>query len=308
LPPRAYLCVSIDCECDKGARWRLRRPLAFQGVHEGIGAKLHPVFAEYGAKPTYLLSPEVLDSAFAVDLLATLRGCELGTHLHGELAQPGAAVPDVTLAVQREYPPQLERAKLTWLTDTFRDAFGRAPKSFRAGRFGLGPSSIGILEDLGYSVDSSVTPHVDWSAVSPGLSFVGAPEQPYHPDPRDPARPGRSRLLEVPITIRPPRLAVLPFLGRRLERRWLRPTKNDGAALVAVARESIDRAARAGRETIVLNAMFHNVEVVPGASPYAATERDAARILGRLTTLLGFARQEGIESIGLGDVPDVLRA
>jgi hypothetical protein len=307
--PRAVLCVTVDCECDKGPAWRTRRPLAFEGVHAGLAGRLHPLFRRFGAKPTYLLSPELLRDARAVERLASLEGCELGTHLHGELAEPGAFEPDVTNAVQRDYPRDVEAAKLGWLTAAFRDAFGRAPRSFRAGRFGLGANTVGLLDDLGYAVESSVTPHVDWSDVSPGLSFVGAPTQPYHPDPAEPARPGDARLLEVPVTVRPGRLARVPLLGKRLEHRWLRPTRSSGEALVALARETVEAESREhpGR-TVVLNAMFHNVEVVAGASPYASTDDEARRIVERLGTLLEHCRAEGIPCVGLEDVPEVLSA
>jgi hypothetical protein len=304
---RAFLCVSIDCECDKGPAWRTRRPLGFDGVHVGIAERLHPLFRRLGAKPTYLLSPELLRDEHCVERLASLDDCELGTHLHGELAEPGAFEPEITDAVQRDYPPELERAKLTWLTRTFRDAFNRAPQSFRAGRFGIGTSTISILDDLGYTVDSSVTPHVDWSDVSPGLSFVGAPTQPYHPDPHDPAKRGAARLLEVPVTIRPSALSRVPLLGKHAEHRWLRPTRSSGDALVSIVRETLEaeQVARPERP-VVLNAMFHNVEVTPGTSPYAATEGEARRIVERLAALLEFARHEGIACIGLSEVPGVL--
>jgi hypothetical protein len=275
-------------------------------VHVGIGERLHPLFQRFGAKPTYLLSPELLRDPGCVERLAALDGCELGTHLHPELAEPDAFEPDVTAAVQRDCPPDVERAKLAWLTEAFRGAFGRSPASFRAGRFGVGPSTLGILEGLGYAVESSVTPHVDWSDVSPGLTFVGAPTQPYHPDPRDPARPGASPLLEVPVTIRPRALSRLPVVGKHIEARWLRPTRSDGDELVAIARETVEEEARRGARPVVLNAMFHNVEVVAGASPYAATDAAALRILDRVGALLEHARREGIACVGLSDVPELL--
>ena len=37
---KIYLCVSIDCECDKGPGWRLQKPLSFSGVYEGIANRL----------------------------------------------------------------------------------------------------------------------------------------------------------------------------------------------------------------------------------------------------------------------------
>jgi hypothetical protein len=304
---RSFLCVSIDCECDKGPAWRTQRPLRFEGVHVGIAERLHPLFRHFGATPTYLLSPELLRDDQCIGRLASLDGCELGTHLHGELAGPDAFEPDVTNAVQRDYSPEVERSKMAWLTEAFRAAFGRAPQSFRAGRFGIGASTIPILDDLGYAVESSVTPHVDWSEISPGLSFVGAPTQPYHPDPADPARPGAGRLLEVPVTIRPSALARVPLLGKHMEHRWLRPTRTAGGALVAIAREALaaERLVSPQRP-VILNAMFHNVETVAGASPYAATDQAARRIVDRLGALLEFARRQDMACVGLADIPGLL--
>lgn len=305
---RAYLCVSIDTESDKGRGWLCKRPMSFEGVTDGVVKRLHPLFLEHGAKPTYLLSPEIMRDEQCVEAFAKLEPTsELGTHLHGEYAEPGAYEPDVTKEFQRDYAPEVERQKLTYLTDLFIRAFGHQPLSFRAGRFGIGPETIGILESLGYTVESSVTPHMDWaSAGAPGLSFVGSPSQPYRPDPLDAARPGTSKMLEVPVTIRRRLLSMLPGLAKRIEPRWLRPTRGTAAGLVRVAEDEIADARRtAPGRPVVLNAMFHNVEVVPGTSPYASNEGEARGILDRLRALLAFAKRESIPVIGLGDVPEV---
>ncbi len=213
-----------------------------------------------------------------------------------------------TAAHQRDYPPEIERAKLESLTASFRGAFGRAPTSFRAGRFGIGRETIPILEDLGYAVESSVTPFMDWAANgAPGLAFLDSPTQPYHPDPREPGRRGASPMWEVPVTIRPSRLGGLPLVGRRLEPRWLRPTRGTERAIVEVAKDEIAAAtAAAPSRPVVLTCMFHNVEVLPGTSPYAATEAQAIALVGRLRALLDFAAREGVRTIGLSDVPEVL--
>jgi hypothetical protein len=308
---RAYLCVSIDTECDKGAAWRCRRPMAFSGVHDGVRERLQPLFESFGAKPTYLLSPVVLRDEACVELFRSLeRDAELGTHLHGEYAEPDAFEPDVTTAFQRDYTPEVERQKLTYLTDLFIRAFGHQPQSFRAGRFGIGAASIGILESLGYAVESSVTPHMDWSSAgAPGLAFPGAPTQPYRPDPSDPGRRGDASILEVPVTIRRRLVNALPLVGSRIDPLWLRPTRGTAERLVRVAEDEVaDARRRAPGRPVVLNAMFHNVEIVPEASPYAATEGEARGILDRLRALLDFARRESIAVVGLGDVPEIVGA
>jgi hypothetical protein len=285
--------------------------MTFEGVHIGIVQRLQPLFASYGAKPTYLVSPEVIrDAQSAEELKAIGSGCELGAHLHGEYAEPGAWEPEVTRDFQRDYEGDVEKRKLTYLTDQFIRAFEHQPVSFRAGRFGIGRRTIGILEELGYGVESSVTPNIDWSDQgSPGLSFAGAPTQPYHPDRDDPGKPGESSLLEIPITIRRRLLNSLPGIGKKLEPRWLRPTWTSGDALVRLAEDEIGEARRAtpGRP-VVINAMLHNTEVIPDASPYADAEGTARAILDRLRVLLAFAQRESISVIGLGDVPEILGA
>ncbi len=305
----ALLCVTIDCECDKGPGWRSQRPLRFEGVTEGIARRLMPLFRSHGAKPTFLLSPELLRDEASLEVVGRLAGeAELGTHLHGEYAEPGAHEPEKTTVFQRDYPLDVERDKLAYLTERFLRAFGKPPRSFRAGRFGLGAHSIGILDALGYSVESSVTPYVDWSrAGSEGLSFVDAPSQPYHPDPAAPERPGKSRLWEVPITIVPHPLRGVPLIGRATEPRWLRPTRGSARRLIGVAKSALRTAREAGSsQPVVLNAMFHNVEVIPGASPYASNENEARGILDRLGALLSFARVQGIPVVGLSDAAERL--
>ncbi len=306
---RTYLCVSIDTECDKGLGWKSKRPLAFDGVSGGIVARLQPLFNVHGAKPTYLVSPEVIRDGESAEALSRLQGShELGAHLHGEYAEPGAFEPETTKAFQRDYPEDVERQKLTYLTDLFTKTFGARPRSFRAGRFGIGPNSIPILTDLGYTVESSVTPFMDWSSSgAKGLSFVGAATQPYHPDPRAPAKLGTSPMLEVPVTIRPRALSHAPLVGKYVEPRWLRPTRGTEAGLVRVAKDEIKSARAENPERpVVLNAMFHNVEIIAGASPYAQTEAAAEAIMDRLAALLDFAEREDIRVVGLSDVPELL--
>ncbi len=305
-----YLTVTIDTECDKGPKWHCKNPLSFEGIHHGVGQVLQPVFQEFGARPTYLLSSEVIRDPASRALFATMSGdeAELGTHLHGEFAESSERVPLATLDFQRNYGEALERAKLVQLTHDFEQAFGHAPRSFRAGRFGIGEHSLGILQSLGYEVDSSVTPHMNWaSSGAPGLDFRGAPMQPYAPDLNHPGKPGTARILEVPVTVNHSFGSGLPLVGTFFEPDWLRPTKVRGSRLQKTARRAIANAAAASPEQpVVLTCMFHNVEVTPGMSPYAQTEAQAQSIVDSLRSLLAFARSTGIRVVGLGELPRLL--
>ena len=297
---RAYLCVSVDTESDKAKGWRTRRPMSFEGITDGVVKRIHPLFARFRAKPTYLLSPEVIrDEACVTTFRKLAPSCELGTHLHGEYAEPGSSDPDTTKDLQRDYAPEIERQKLRYLTDLFIRAFDHQPQSFRAGGFGIGPASIGILESLGYTVESSVTPHMD--------GFQGSPTQPYHPDPGDPASVGSASILEVPITIRRRFVHSIPGIGSRIDLRWLRPTRGTEKSIVRVAEDEIAEARRAApNRPVILNAMFHNVEVVAGSSPYGSNEEEARSILDRLRALLELAHRHAIPVVGLGDIPEIL--
>lgn len=298
---KAYLCVTIDCECDKGPGWRLQKPLRFDGITQGIGERLQPLFRRMGAKPSYLLSPEVMADDQCAALLSRLKNeAELGTHLHGEFIGPDAHIPAVSDAVQGAYPRAVEAEKLRLLTDLFRDRFAHAPRSFRAGRFGIGRHSLRLLRDLGYWADSSVTPHMNWAKIgAKDADFRQAPGQPYWPvlDRPASAAPAPTGIVEIPVTIRPH-----PYFGRWLAPRWLRPTKMSAAALIRLAGEEI--AAAAPNRPILLNCIFHNVEIVPAASPYARDRAEADAILANLAGLLEWAAGEKIAVIGLAEAAE----
>jgi len=280
---RAYLCVSVATVSDRGRGGERRRPPSFEGVTDGVVRRIHPFFERFGAKPTYLLSPDVLRDPRCLETFGRLATCsELGTHLDQAAAN--------------------ERDALTEVTDLFIRAFGHQPQSFRGDAGGRESAPIAILESLGYAVDSSVTPCLGRS--------VEAPTQPYRPDPdpEDAGRPGDSTVLEVPATIRRRTLSALPGLGGRLGPRWLRPTRGPTNALLRVAEDELAAARRAAPTLpVILNAVLENVDVVPAASPHGANEEAARGILDGLRALLAFARRLDMPVVGLSDVPEILR-
>ena len=276
------LVVTIDTEVDCDRRWRVSDPPAFRSVVEGIPRVLTPLFDAYGVAPTYLLSGEVMEEPACVDVLRSLDGAELGTHLHAEFVDPqrrlfrdtmGGAVHD---ALQRQYPRDIEAAKLECLTRLFEQAFGRRPSAFRAGRYGMSDDTLGLLADLGYRVDSSVTPGIRWDYPEGVVDY-----QSWRSGPRwiDTSQGG---ILELPITIASPGrfAAIFGWTGGR----WLRPSWAGGRELVRLAESCAD-------ETLVM--MLHSTEVQPGSSPYAADAAGVARITRAMETLLRHWRDRG---------------
>ena len=176
------------------------------------------------------------------------------------------------------------------LTESITRRAGKAPVSYRAGRFGFSAEHIPVLESLGYKVDCSVTPLVSWipqneGPIPPGApDFSTAPTHPYFLDRNDVCRAGDSTLLEVPVTI----LYLHPLMGidairrqaariRKLRYfytatellsldplpRWFRPLPDMTAEKLAQVYHAAMR-----RRLPVVELMFHSRELMPGASPY----------------------------------------
>lgn len=256
----------------------------------------------YGVRPTYVVTRSVVaddEGSATLREYADAGRAEVGTHLHPWTTPPWNTPWDDAAAFPSELPDALLEAKLRSLTEAITQRFGRAPTSYRAGRFGFDGRTARILASLGYVVDSSVTPLTSWrpykGAVDGpgGPDFTGAPLAPYRLDPADVTRAGDG-LVEIPLTIleqtRLPdamasRARALPdghlasrVLSRlRAHRRlWLRPTLERTEALVSACAEADRRGVR------VFNMMIHSSELFPNTSPYFGDQRAVDDLFDRM--------------------------
>lgn len=297
------LMVTLDVEADSDKNWGTPDVRTFKSVLEAIPNRIQPLFAQYGVRPTYLISPEVLLDRSCQAVLRCLADCELGAHLHIEEIPPetvavGSARP--RRGMQWECAPEIERQKIQNLTRLFSDTFGKAPRSFRAGRFGIGHHTGKFLMELGYVVDSSVTPHVRWSSQdgAPIPDFTLARELPYWvAEDGDIFKNGGSGLLEIPVTILGPR--EVPS-SRGSDPIWFRPWYTSRDLLQQVVRLSAYAPPLQDvRRPLVM--MFHSMEVVAGASPYPQTEADVEKYLNALRTVFDTVADCGIKSCTLSE-------
>lgn len=294
------VAISVDTEADAGPTWRRSDPLAFRSVTIGIGRLLTPLFTRFAVRPTYLLSSEVLEDDESMSVLSRLSDVELGTHLHGDHVPPSASQrPAGTASSELAclYPEGIERAKLATITQLFAERVGRAPRAYRAGRYGASGRTARLLAELHYGVDASVAPGTVWTSDRhPGrrVDFRGAPLVPYRPGPNDLREHGDLAIVEVPITILPRPLwwdaALMTgqwLLGRPRVRHpvWLRPSTTSWPWLGWTMRQAVTRTAHDGRAW--LHVMFHSMEVTAGTSPYSRSQEEADRVLSRLHRLLG---------------------
>lgn len=287
---KIVVTITIDTECDHDPQWARSNPITFRSINEGLPERLQPAFEQVGAIPTYLLTVEVLEDANCVETLKNLKGShEYGTHLHAAFIEPekkfhdyaGVDSPDF----QCNYAPETEFLKLQNLTNLFENQLGYRPTSFRAGRFGASNHSIDSLQRLGYKVDTSVTPHLQWREPNGVVDFRGAPEQPYFPEQGtiiQVGEPSSERLLEVPVTVKP-RLLRDP--------RWFRPWFATVDQMKDVFSYHLKK--HKTQRVLSINMMFHSMEIIEQASPYPQSQADVQRFIDTMSETLSWCASEG---------------
>ncbi len=288
-------CITIDTEPDCDVHWRRSVPLSFESVLYGINMILRPLWNRYAIKPVYFVSPEVAqnDSCCKVLRKEIQLGAEIGAHLHSEYIEPKKKYENFDGTSSKEYScyaysTETELAKIENLTYLISKKLGVKPVSYRAARYGADLDTIKCLENLGYKVDSSVTPQIDWSRQG-GPNHSKAPKQPYFISTDDYYSEGNSKILEVPITISKKRLF---FLGDKwLFYRWLRPSHMSVMEMKILINEFIKN-----YDYPVLNMMFHSMEIIPKKTPFVRTKIEQRLYLNRLEKTIKHLKTIGFQS------------
>ena len=305
------LFITIDTEEDL---WGEFRPANNPVANVLRLPQLQSLFKRYGAIPTYLVNWAVVDNEAAVDALRRLGDMgehEIGTHCHPWHTPPVEEELSAHNSMLCNLPPELVWKKLQNLHERIVDRLGVTPTSFRAGRWGFGGDVAACLQKLGYAIDTSVLPTVDWSAQG-GPDYSGAPSASYRFDPSDILRSkADGGLLEVPATVgfwqgqhrvltaarkRLSGRAAAPFhvlgiLDRLgvLNHRWLSPEHSSARDMIRLARTF---AAAGCRE---LNMFFHSNSLIPGLGPFVRSEADLAEFLRRIGVFIEYAATSGFE-------------
>jgi hypothetical protein len=299
-----HLLVGIDTEGDNQWDAAARLHQRFENIY--ALPRLHDLFARHGVRPTYVITHPVASDRRSADVLGSLlaRGdCEIGAHHHA-WETPPCTEADVKRHPYASTLPRAQfEAQLESLTAAITGAIGRAPVSYRSGRFGFSSDHVAALERCGYLVESSVAPLFSESHKG-GPEFVEAPLSPYFLAYDSAVEPGSSNVLEVPVSAAlnralPKRLqyayarAPRPYTTKRLLRaarllrmRWLRPSYSSLADMVTLATDL------ARWNEPVLNLLFHSSEAIVGGSPYNRTASELEAFCDRLERFLAFATTE----------------
>lgn len=223
-------------------------------------------------------------------------GAELGVHLHPWNTPPLEHADCTAWTASERIAPALLDAKLGSLVHACREVSGRAPLSFRMGRFDFGPAVQGLLPGYGLRIDASIVP-LAWSAAQPESFLASADPFPLLMD-----RGGRTLLLEAPLTMAPLfaglrsgvwRLAhgLGPGVGTWLLRNFQRiaaagpqPVWYPPVSMRLGTRLHLSRGGR------VIHMFLHSSELMPGATAHLADEAAVGRLLARIRNFLLWLR------------------
>lgn len=297
------LVISIDTEEDN---WiPSRTGVTVENIREL--PRMHRFLRGFGVRPTFFTAYSVLDVPWAAEIIRDLDASgdvEIGAHLHPWNTPPlrEGLVPRNTMI--KNLPEKLQGAKLERLTERLATEVGAPPRSFRSGRFGLSGELLPWLVHLGYRVESSVTPFVDWSGYDGGPDFRGAPFHAYRlgpaADPRIPVPDGP--LVELPVLCgftrtpfsfwsrihgtpdRPPlRRLRMPGIATRMgiiQKVTLSPETDSVTDMLLLSRSLIEH------DVGYLHLFFHSSSLRTGLSPFTPTTASVERFYVALAEYL----------------------
>ncbi len=296
LPPLLQVVVDTEEEFDWSKPFNRESNAVRNLAHQ---EKAQDLFDRLGIKPTYVVDYAVASQSMGYgplrEFLADGRVL-IGAHLHPWVNPPYVEEVGDRLSYPGNLAPELEGEKLRVLTGAIERNFGVKPLVYRAGRYGIGPHSLALIDRLGYEVDVSVLPRIDLSRrYGPDFSAFG-----IHP-----FRFGASgRRLGIPLTIGVTgwlgasapslyswidtqagnrlRIKALASRFHLIERIQLSP---EGYSLSEQIRLVRHRLAQGQR---VFNLSYHSSSLMPGGAPYVRNAGDLARFLESLEGFFDF--------------------
>lgn len=308
------LVITIDVEEDNWGEYRVNECTV---ANLKQIPKLQHLFDEYGVKPTYLINYPVATDPWSIDMLSDYVSqgkCEIGMHCHPWNTPPYDDGPAnyTHNHMLCNLPLELQHLKMAFLHNVICKNFGIVPVSFRAGRWGFGPTVARSLLSLGYRIDTTVTPYKSWTA-SKGPDFSSYGPEPFMFNAESySSEDDKGLLLEVPATIgfiqsdfrrsyRLMKLAesqlarkfrllgVLDRIGL-LNKVWLSPELASSDLMIGLSRSM------QANNYPCLNMTFHSTSLLAGLSPFVRTKEDEQDFFRRIKAFIVAACQSGLES------------
>jgi hypothetical protein len=288
--PRSRLFVVVDTEEEFDWNAPFDRSATSVRAMTAIG-RGQAVFDAFDLKPTYVADFPVVDRPEGAqplrELLQTGR-CHVGAHLHPWVNPPHDEPVTAFNSFACNLPDALEAAKLRALHARIGEVFGVSPVVYKAGRYGLARRTLRTLAELGFLVDNSVIPHMNFSEVG-GPDFRGSAEVPHWIAPtilEMPCTTGFAGLLSrsgeaVHDLASRPQLARWRAVGvlarlKLLNRINLSPETSTLAEMIDLTRALYRRGVRCFTLT------YHSPSLAPGHTPYVNSGSELSAFLDRI--------------------------
>lgn len=295
--------ITIDTESDN--QWSKDSVLSTQNAR--FISRFQELCEKYSFKPVYLTDYSMANNDYYIRYIKEKQDaglCEVGMHLHAWDTPPLLKQDNnpINKPYLIEYSTDVMYDKIATLTDLLENKLGKKMTSHRAGRWATDDRYFRILEQLGYTVDCSVTPGIDWSMQmgheKGGSNYSNANFSPYF-------LTENKKLLEVPMTIRNIHTPIvvqkdivktLKSIKRNLLGKdvWIRPSISSNqemkALLKSIKKENVD----------YVEFMMHSSEFMPGGSPYFVTVSDVDLMFSSLESLFEYI-QDNYQGITLHD-------
>ncbi|MGD9781044.1 MAG: hypothetical protein AB7V14_02705 [Kiritimatiellia bacterium] len=270
--------------------------------------RLEFVTRDFGIPLTLLATyPVIMDDVCLARLVRwrDQRDAEIGAHLHPWNTPP---FPEGD-AEGNGNPTPWDGEKMATLRAAIEQRTGRAPVSFRMGRFAVSERMFDDVQRAGFRRDASVVP---FHATSGALAAYAVSPNPYRLRAETDSFPA---LWEIPLTTLP----VWPCAGRwmaaattGLRRPWQAPLQRvfqrigvaglhpAWFALPVMCWAARLHIARGGR---LLHVFMHSSDLMPGCTPAFPTEQSVQRQINRLAAFLRWLqRRYSVAGATLGAV------
>lgn len=300
---KKYFIITIDTEGDNIWK-RVTTPSGMREIkveNAKYIARFQTLCEKYRYKPTYLVNYEMAGAEPFASQAKEWREdgkCEIGMHMHAWNTPPIYHLPFNRKGhnpYAGEYSRKILWQKMMEMTETIEKTFGARPNSHRGGRWYIDSWYIRALLQLGYQVDCSVTPGINWNSTIGntmyGPDYSNFPKNAYLMDRKSLERPtkqsnGVSAVLQIPPTIinaplsdKIQKIAMDPLkIGNILkEKIWLRPNGANLKEMLYIVEKT--------RSRDYIEFMLHSSELMPGGSPAFKTKQSIEKLYSDLSIL-----------------------
>ena len=290
----------VTCDTEEEFNWTAgydRNAVSVQAMRN-IG-KLQSLCAKFGILPTYVVDyPVAMEPEAMAPLREFVRAgrAVIGAHLHPWVNPPYDEKVSAFHSYGGNLPCGVEMRKLQALTSAIEEGAGVRPRVYKAGRYGIGPNTYGILRSLGYEIDMSPHPPFDFSADG-GPDFSESEARPWWEEesPEMLVIPGCGafvgwagemgkrwyKIFERPLLRKLRAHAVLARIGA-VDRLRLSPEGYTLEENIRLTKALFDRGVR------TFSLSLHSPSLEPGCTPYVEDELQLRSFLDQMQRYFDF--------------------